>query len=151
MLIKDYPGGELTLHTLPAPPKPTKPGQAVPADTTQEDEGNRPTKRRKLASSTDDLPRLISVVEIIKREFHSLVSNKKAGSGNPPGTLLYQYNVLACLEDDQLPPKGSEEGLSGGDLLLALEGKNQFVFCPGNHHKYTNFLSPASSTTSRLI
>jgi len=151
VLIKDYPGGELTLHTLPAPPKTTKPGKAVPAAVAQEDEDNRPTKRRKLASSTDDLPRLISVVEIIKREFHRLVLNKKAGSGNPPGTLLHQYNILACLEDDQPAPKGGEEGLSGGELLLALEGKNQFVFRPGNHYKYTNFLSPASSVTSRLI
>lgn len=151
MLIKDYPGGELTLHTLPAPPKPTKPGQAVPTAMAEEGEDIRATKRRKLASPTDDLPRLISVVEIIKREFHRLVLNKKAGSGNPPGTLLHQYNVLACLEDDQPPPKGGEEGLSGGELFLALEGKNQFVFCPGNYHKYTNFLSTASSVTSRLI
>ena len=131
MLIKDYPGGELTLHTLPPPPKPTKPGQAVPTAIAEEDEDIRTTKRRKLASPTDDLPRLISVVEIIKREFHRLVLNKKAGSGNPPGTLLYQYNVLACLEDDQPPSKDIEEGLSGAELFLALEGKNQFVFRPG--------------------
>ena len=114
----------------------------------QEDEGIRTTKRRRLASPTDDLPRLISVVEIIKREFYK---QKKAGSGNIPGTLLHQYNVLACLEDDQPPPRGNEEGLSGGELFLALEGKNQFVLCPGNHHKCTNFLSIASSVTSRLI
>jgi hypothetical protein len=150
MLIKDYPGSQLTLHTLPAPSKATKPGQALPI-TAQEDEGNRPTTRRRLASPTDDLPRLISVVEIIKREFQRLVLNRKAGLGNPPGTLLHQYNVLACLEDDQPPPKGSEEGLSSEGLFLALEGKNQFVFCLGNHHKYISFLSTASTVTSRLI
>ena len=151
MLIKDNPGGELTLHTLPAPPKPTKPGQTVPTAMAEEDEDIRTAKRRRLASPTDDLPRLISVVEIIKREFYRLVLNKKAGSGNPPGTLLHQYNVLACLEDDQPPPKESEEGQSGGELFLALEGKNQFVFRPGNHHKYTHFLTIVSSVTSRLI
>lgn len=120
----------------------------MPTVIAQEDEDIRTTKRRRLASPTDDLPRLISVVEIIKREFYK---QKKSGSGNPPGTLLYQYNVLACLEDDQPPLRGSEEGMSGGELFLALEGKNQFVFRPGNHHKYTNFLSTALSVTSRLI
>jgi len=135
MLFKDYPGGQLTLHTLPAAPKPTKPGQAEPAGTVQEDKDNRPTTRSRLASPTDNLPRLISVVEIIKREFHKLVLNKKAGLGNPPGTILHQYNVLACLEDDQPPPKGGEDGLCGEELILALEGKNQFVFRLRNHHK----------------
>jgi hypothetical protein len=96
----------------------------VPAATVQEDEDSRPTKRRKLASSTNDLPRLISVVEIIKREFHGLVLRKKAGLGNPHGTLLHQYNALACLEDDQPLPEGREESLSSEDMLLALIGKN---------------------------
>lgn len=101
----------------------------MPAATVQEDEGSRLTKRRKLASSTDDLPRLISVVEIVKREFRALVLKQKAGLGNPPGTLLHQYNVLACLEGDQPPLQGNSEGLSSEELLLALEGKNQLVIC----------------------
>ena len=99
----------------------------MPAATVQEDEGSRLTKRRKLASSTDDLPRLISVVEIVKREFRALVLKQKAGLGNPPGTLLHQYNVLACLEGDQPPLQDNSEGLSSEELLLALEGKNQLV------------------------
>lgn len=138
MFIQDYPEGQLTLHTLPAQPKPTKPGQAVPAATVQEDEGCRPTKRRKLASSTDDLPRLISVVEIVKREFRGLVLKQKAGPGNPPGTLLHQYNVLACLEGDQPPLTGGSEELFSEGLLLALEGKNQFVFRLRIRHKDPN-------------
>lgn len=124
----------MTLHTLPAQSKPTRPGQAVPAVMAQEDDGTRPTKRRKLASSTDDLPRLISVVEIVKREFHGLVLRTKAGLGNPPGTLLHQYNVLACLEDDQPPRKDGEEGLTSEEMILVLEGKNQFVFRLGTHY-----------------
>jgi len=151
MPIKDHPEGQLTLHTLPAQPKPTKPGQAVPAATVQEDEGSRPTKRRKLAPSTDDLPRLISVVEIVKREFRGFILKQKAGLGNPPGTLLHQYNVLACLEGEQPPPKGSSEGLSSEELLLALEGKNQFVSRLRIRHKDSNPVSPALSVTSRLI
>jgi hypothetical protein len=117
-------------------------GQAAPAAPVQEDEDSRPTKRRKLVSSTDDLPRLISVVEIIKREFHRLVLRKKAGLGNPPGTVLHQYNILACLEDEQPPPKGREERLTHEEMLLALEGKNQFVFRLGIH---TKILIPVSS------
>jgi hypothetical protein len=75
-----------------------------------------PAKKRKLPSPTDDTPRLISVVEIIKREFMALVASNKAGTGNPPGTLLHQYNVLDCLST----PEADDT-----DILSALEGKNQ--------------------------
>jgi hypothetical protein len=96
----------LVLHTLPH-------GEQ---QQTEEAEG-KPTakKRRKLASPTDHISRLVSVVEIIKREFVALVTSNKAGEGNPPGTLLHQYNVLDCLETPET---------EHADILSALEGKN---------------------------
>ncbi|KAG9082808.1 hypothetical protein FRC06_004846, partial [Ceratobasidium sp. 370] len=42
-------------------------------------------KKRKIAPSTNDIPRLISVVEIIKREFTDAP--------------LHQYNELGCLDE----------------------------------------------------
>jgi hypothetical protein len=106
-LSQENPGAMLVLHTLPhTEQKQTKDaGEEAPAK-----------KRRKLPSPTDDIPRLISVVEIIKREFVALVTSDKAGAGNPPGTVLHQYNVLDCLST----PEADET-----DILSALEGKNQ--------------------------
>lgn len=97
----------LVLHTLPR-------GEQ-PRENVAEDEP--PTKKkRKLASSTDNIPRLISVAEIVKREFVSLVASGQAGEGNPSGTLLHQYNSIGCLQ-------GPEQGRD--QILEALEGKKQ--------------------------
>lgn len=97
------------LHTLP---------NAGPRSNLPETEEQPKTKKRKLASSAKDIPRLISIAEIVKREFALLVLANKAGSGNPPGTVLHQYNVIDCLES----PHGEQD-----EILLALEGKNQCV------------------------
>jgi hypothetical protein len=86
------------------------------------DEENPPRKRRKLASSTEDIPRLITVVEIVKREYSKALS-KKASETSPIPATLHQYNYLGCLPTD----RGFEEQ---DELLVALEGKNQYVpFC----------------------
>jgi len=107
IISQQNPGAMLVLHTLPH----AEQQQA-------KDAGEEPPakKKRKLASPTDDIPRLISVVEIIKREFVALVASDKAGAENPPGTSLHQYNVLDCLST----PEADET-----DILSALEGKNQ--------------------------
>jgi hypothetical protein len=97
------------LHTLP------NPGASSNLPETEE---QPKTKKRKLASSAKDIPRLISIAEIVKREFALLVLANKAGSGNPPGTVLHQYNVIDCLDT----PHGEQD-----EILLALEGKNQCV------------------------
>lgn len=77
-------------------------------------------KQRKFPQSVNDIPRLISIAEIIKREFATLVSTNKAGVGNPPGTVLYQYNMMSHREEDGHLPQ--DEGTD--ELLLALDGKN---------------------------
>lgn len=103
---KENPSATLELHTLPNPD-----ARSASNETIEEPK----TKKRKLSRATKDIPRLISVVEIVKREFATLVTAGKAGTGNPPGTLLRQYNLINCLE-------GREEQQDG--VLIALEGKN---------------------------
>jgi len=106
-LLQENPRAMLVLHTLPN----AEPKQA-------EDAGEEPavTKKRKLPSPTEDIPRLISVAEIIKREFVALVASNKAGAGNPSGTVLHQYNVLECLPTSET---------NQTNILSLLEGRNQ--------------------------
>ncbi|KAG9124874.1 hypothetical protein FRC07_009921 [Ceratobasidium sp. 392] len=76
--LKENPTRPLVLHTLPH-----KHG------VTQQERGSSATepvaKKRKITASTNDIPRLISVVEIIKREFKDAP--------------LHQYNELGCLDE----------------------------------------------------
>ncbi|KAH8831689.1 hypothetical protein DL96DRAFT_1588672 [Flagelloscypha sp. PMI_526] len=74
----------LTLHTLPRNP----PGSS------------------KNDHSTTTIPRLISVVEIIKREYLDLLVKERSTQLNG----LFQYNSLGNLEDmEHIPPKLSED------------------------------------------
>ncbi|KAG8826410.1 hypothetical protein FRC19_008977 [Serendipita sp. 401] len=77
-----------------------------------------PVKKEKLASSTANIARLVSIAEIIKREFASLVSANKGIPHNPPGTLLHQYNIINILLE--APTKETKRV----DVLQALEGKS---------------------------
>jgi len=95
----------LVLHTLPAAVK----GKSRKNDTTEvaAGEGNGPQnkphlsqgtekeKQKGLSVSTITIPRLISVVEIIKREYLAAMDAKR--SPNLVG--LYQYNEVGSLED----------------------------------------------------
>ncbi|KAG9124455.1 hypothetical protein FRC07_011582 [Ceratobasidium sp. 392] len=88
--LKENPTRPLVLHTLPH-----KHG------VTQQETGSSATepvaKKRKITASTNDTPRLISVVEIIKREFKDAP--------------LHQYNELGCLD---------EPGTEGTDARTAI-------------------------------
>ncbi|KAG8736730.1 hypothetical protein FRC10_008987 [Ceratobasidium sp. 414] len=77
--LKENPTRPLVLHTLPHK-----------RDTARQDgkdvSATEPAaKKRKITPSTNDIPRLISVVEIIKREFTDAP--------------LHQYNELGCLDE----------------------------------------------------
>ena len=117
------------LHTLPAPKKDgVETGIMGPtSDEAADEDGPPPAKRQKLSQSTSVISRLISVVEIVKREFASLVAAGTAGEGNEPGTILHQHNFVGCLEDLSPPPQSAtarpEDETEA--LLAALEGKNQ--------------------------
>ncbi|KAF7978848.1 hypothetical protein HWV62_44659 [Athelia sp. TMB] len=83
----------LRLHTLPAPSHKEKPsGHDAPADLVPE------TKDR-MPDSTTTIPRLISVVEIIKREYLKTLSLKESRSL----TGLHQYNEIGVLDSSTAP------------------------------------------------
>jgi hypothetical protein len=110
----------LVLHTHPAP-------RQVPetSEATVTSDQVPLHKETRLSPCTATVPRLISVAEIIKREYVKALAAKRSSrlSG------LHQYNEICCLEDAGLLQAISEED-RGPALALALEGKNQLVaFC----------------------
>lgn len=133
----------MILHTLPAPKPIIAPVDRPAADlgpdeetnanvenANRELEGGPPNKKRKIgiSSSTATIPRLVSVVEIIKREYLKTLELESGESLSG----LHQYNELGCLEDLGLNVDAEgEEGEGDGErqrleaLALALEGKNQ--------------------------
>jgi len=69
-----------------------------------------------IAHST--IPRLISVVEILKREYLSALD---ADASPGPLTGLHQYNELRWERRDEVPDGGDDRA---GSIVKALEGKN---------------------------
>ncbi|PVG04052.1 hypothetical protein CPB86DRAFT_691147, partial [Serendipita vermifera] len=106
--LEENSGATLVLHTLPL-----EKGQVIDDKV---DEDGPPRKRRKLASSVEDIPRLISVVEIVKREY-SKSSSKSLHGTSPLKPALHQYNLLGCLST-------TEKNGQQDELLVALDGKN---------------------------
>lgn len=96
----------LVLHTLPHHP----PGKVT----------------NDLKSTTLVIPRLISIVEIIKREYIKALHEKHS----PRLVGLHQYNQLGTLENlgyednDETPENRAKQ------IAFALEGQNQYVFSP---------------------
>ena len=83
-------------------------------------EVNRDTKERVISLSTTTIPRLISVVEIIKREYLKTLemTHSRVLSG------LYQYNEIGYLEQDESQDGMHSEEDRAQALAMALEGKN---------------------------
>lgn len=77
---------------------------------------------------TSTVPRLISIVEIVKREFVKAMVAKK--SLRLAG--LHQYNELGCLEDLGLANRGEEDEDRPSALARALDGKRQWVYSHSN-------------------
>lgn len=107
----------VVLHTLPA----------SLVQTTNETEKTRGA----LSNATTVIPRLVSVVEIIKREY--LKSLELKHSTRLTG--LHQYNELGCLEDleaednrmEQDTLQAANEEARVQNIVQALGGKNQYV------------------------
>ncbi|KAK0506040.1 hypothetical protein EDD18DRAFT_15291 [Armillaria luteobubalina] len=98
----------IVLHTLPMlrDPQETKPAKGS------------------LSAATTTIPRLISVVEIIKREYIKILESNHL----PRLFGLHQYNEVGSLEDLELgeedtTPEDKEEKRAVS-ILMALEGKN---------------------------
>ena len=118
----------LVLHTLPAAKKGgsiqiEKTDNAGDNDETQlENDTATKDKKKGLSPSTTTIPRLITVAEIIKREYLLAMDAKRM----PDLVGLYQYNEIGCIEDGV--ESDANEGKDGAEdrmkmLAEALEGK----------------------------
>ena len=114
------------LHTLPAINKSGsimsgKTGvDASDNDDTQADDTTTKDKKKGLSPSTTTIPRLITVAEIIKREYLLAMDVRRM----PDLVGLYQYNEIGCVGNGVEADKtdeGAEDRLKM--LAEALEGK----------------------------
>ncbi|KAG6889652.1 hypothetical protein C0995_015768 [Termitomyces sp. Mi166 len=94
---------------------------------------NGPSDAPKLSKSTTSVPRLLSVVEIVKREYIKSLEAKRS----PRLAGLHQYNEIGCLED--LATAASED--RAAEIQRALSGG-------GNHVKLK--LTPYMKVTLSL-
>ena len=81
----------------------------------------RSVKRQECTFQVTSLtPRLISVVELVKREYLKNLDSSFASQGTLSG--LHQYNTLGSVIDDA--PASSREAERESQLRYALTGKN---------------------------
>ena len=115
---QENPDLPLAFHTIPPTPSTSK---LNPKDANN-------AQKHKLASSTALAPRLVSVVEIVKREYMKNLKERKASRMKG----LYQYNDIGTLEEEQGDGAGageaaeeSKEERRAEKIIEALSGKNQ--------------------------
>lgn len=137
-IAQKYEDRPLVLHTLP----PSKDKRPAPGDESETQHGRPPhppeseradssekeAKAARLHPSMATIPRLVSVVEIIKREYLKTLDPALAQAGSLSG--LHQYNEMGDLEEHGLVEgTGNEEQDRLESLAHALQGRNQCV-CP---------------------
>ncbi|KAL5485768.1 hypothetical protein ACEPAI_6809 [Sanghuangporus weigelae] len=130
--IRENPGRPLVLHTLPSNPPLDIIGSstssvfvadslshsAADPDKTNVTKGNGESRDRAISSSVLNIPRLVSVVEIIKREYFRELASGSQSTG------LYQYNHLGFIEECALDPGSQDdEGQRQKHIMTVLEGK----------------------------
>jgi len=119
----------LVLHTLPAAKKGGSIQSGKTGDNAGDNEGTplendtaTKDKKKGLSPSTTTIPRLITVAEIIKREYLLAMDVKRM----PDLVGLYQYNEIGCIEKG-VENDADEEKDDAEDrmkmLAQALEGK----------------------------
>lgn len=115
------------MHTLPAPKRQQDTGNTEQLPEDAASTSSKP-ERERMPASTTTIPRLISVTEIIKREFLKTLPADEAQQNTLTG--LHQYNELGILpEEPNVEPVDAEaERLQS--LTHALTGKNQYVSTP---------------------
>jgi hypothetical protein len=126
----------LVLHTLPAVAKgkPKENGSTEvaasdgnePQDAPQLSQGTDAINEKKsgLSASTTAIPRLITVVEIIKREYLAAMNAKRS----PHLMGLFQYNEIGSLEDQVENEREEGEESAGVRMKMiteALAGSNK--------------------------
>ena len=111
----------MILHTLPS--------EVEPASQPSHETGKLSIKQQTASNASLTVPRLISVAEIIKREYVNNLQEKR--SSRMRG--LYQYNEIGTLEQlgvSVTPSTASSDKVSPEDLrslqiIDALKGRNQ--------------------------
>ncbi|KZT41622.1 hypothetical protein SISSUDRAFT_1031146 [Sistotremastrum suecicum HHB10207 ss-3] len=153
--FEENPGRPLSLHTLPlsrtnpaSVPAPDPDGEPKEAEAERDESmdedstpsaaqsNSTPMRSKRLSPTVHDIPRLLTVVEIIKREYLAARVRDARGQtakDGPPGEAkgLEQYNELKCLEDLDTAPIESEPNLKPlsdaertEQLMAMLDGKN---------------------------
>ncbi|KAM5544610.1 hypothetical protein V8D89_001508 [Ganoderma adspersum] len=131
--FQKYEDRPLVLHTLPASkgkgPAPDDEsetqhgGPAHPAESEHSHSAENGAKANRLHPSMATIPRLVSVVEIIKREYLKTLDPALAQAGSLSG--LHQYNEMGDLEEQGLVEgTGNEEQVRLESLAHALQGRN---------------------------
>ncbi|KIJ51031.1 hypothetical protein M422DRAFT_44232 [Sphaerobolus stellatus SS14] len=120
--LRENSKAPLIFHTLPAKDKQVS--NPEPGVEVQEDSEGHPKKKRKLVPTTLGISKLISVVEILKREYSAWALSRQDADGKHLDDELrlgvHQYNELTTLEDEQ-----NEPGESTVHELL--QGKNLYA------------------------
>ncbi|KAL6307495.1 hypothetical protein BKA93DRAFT_815859 [Sparassis latifolia] len=120
--FQNNPDKPLTFHTLPAAKKADSGRSAQAAATDGELSPSSDAKKERMPTSLSTIPRLISVVEIIKREYLKTLDLALADQGKLSG--LHQYNQVGELQKaiaTDAPGNPEEDRLNA--LALALQGK----------------------------
>lgn len=112
--FEENPGRPLAFHTLPPPPT-----------AAHEPASQSKPKADRMHPSMALVPRLVSVVEIVKREYVKMLDTSLAEQGALSG--LYQYNEIGELETSASAGEAGEvdpEQERLQNLNAVLEGKN---------------------------
>ncbi|KAI0667804.1 hypothetical protein C8Q78DRAFT_1049729 [Trametes maxima] len=124
--LQRYEDRPLVLHTLPANKgkAPAVTEEVAPdAPAPEPAEAQKRAKGGGLHPSMATIPRLVSVVEIIKREYLKTLDPALAEAGSLSG--LHQYNEIGDLESaGYIDRTGDEEQERLAALALALQGRN---------------------------
>ncbi|EPS96728.1 hypothetical protein FOMPIDRAFT_1107769, partial [Fomitopsis schrenkii] len=122
--LENNPDRPLTFHTMPPAriEHPTEDATEPPSEAQPNETPPASSKKPRIHTSTTTIPRLISVVEIVKREYLKALDPALALSGNLSG--LHQYNQIGELEQPDEPQGSlSAEEQRQRDISQALSGK----------------------------
>ncbi|KAF8339850.1 uncharacterized protein EI90DRAFT_2291931 [Cantharellus anzutake] len=112
----------LVLHTLPVPSSrlASEPPQEAETPNAASTTNKRTEKNSMLSHCTTSIPRLVSIVETIKRVFAASMIRHNLDNPESP-ILLHQYNLVDSLESEA---STNQEGNVTIDLESVLSGKN---------------------------
>ncbi|GLB39401.1 hypothetical protein LshimejAT787_0605630 [Lyophyllum shimeji] len=116
---KENEDRSIVFHTLPPAPKTpsiAEDGEGAPAR--KSTSATQPTRTSSKANATLNVSRLLSVVEIVKREFIKSLQAKHS----PRLAGLHQYNEIGCLEDLEMFAEEPREEDRATEIARALSG-----------------------------